>query len=187
MSSEKKNIYKALAAFQQECPVIHETTEGYMYSYAPFSRVVDAIKPFLKKNGLAFTQLVEGTGLTTILIHPDSGETIQSHSDIPQGVKLKGMNDFQVVGSAITYFKRYALSAMLGIIADSDTDGYGKQEEPKDPIGWARANAKVSAACKAMGLNEAGVKDAVESGDYNEKKVLGYLNELADAIKDNKE
>ena len=37
------------------------------------------------------------------------------------------MNAFQVYGSAITYFRRYALSSMLGIITDKDTDASGEQ------------------------------------------------------------
>ena len=37
------------------------------------------------------------------------------------------MNDFQVLGSAITYIRRYALSSMLGIVTDKDTDASGEQ------------------------------------------------------------
>jgi len=46
---------------------------------------------------------------------------------IPQGVQLKGMNDFQVLGSAITYARRYSLSMMLGIVTDEDNDASGIQ------------------------------------------------------------
>jgi hypothetical protein len=57
---------------------------------------------------------------------------------IPQGVQLKGMNDFQVLGSAITYLRRYSLSAALGLITDVDTDASGEQEKPqsKDERPW---------------------------------------------------
>ena len=37
------------------------------------------------------------------------------------------MNDFQVLGSAITYIRRYAISAMLGLITDKDLDACGEQ------------------------------------------------------------
>jgi hypothetical protein len=37
------------------------------------------------------------------------------------------MNDFQVLGSAITYLRRYALSSALGLVTDKDTDAGGEQ------------------------------------------------------------
>ena len=48
-------------------------------------------------------------------------------------VQLKGMNDFQVMGSAITYLRRYSLSSVLGLVTDKDTDAGGEQlSKPKD-------------------------------------------------------
>jgi len=123
----KENIYKSLAAFQQECKVIHKGTKGYGYSYADLPTIFSVINPLLKKHNLGFTQLIDGTELRTILFHTKTGDTIESCADIPQDVQLKGMNTFQVYGSAITYFRRYALSSLLGIITDKDTDASGEQ------------------------------------------------------------
>jgi len=97
-----KNLFKALANFQQEVPVIHKGTQGFGYSYADLPAIFDKINPLLKKHGLGFTQLINGTDLVTCIFHVESGETIESTTAIPQGVQLKGMNDFQVMGSAIT-------------------------------------------------------------------------------------
>ena len=36
------------------------------------------------------------------------------------------MNEFQSLGSAITYLRRYSLSSMLGIVTDKDVDAAGK-------------------------------------------------------------
>lgn len=127
-----KKLFKALADFQQEVPIIHKGAEGYGYSYAPLPEIMPVINPLLKKNGLGFTQLAEGQTIKTILFHCESGETLQSITDIPQGVQLAKMNDFQVLGSAITYIRRYALSAMLGLVTDKDTNGGGKQIDTKD-------------------------------------------------------
>lgn len=124
-----KNLFKSLANFQQEVPVIHKGTKGYGYSYADLPTIFEAINPLLKKNGLGFTQLIEGTSVVTIIFHIESGEKIQSITDIPRGVTLKGMNDFQVLGSAITYIRRYALSSALGLVTDVDNDAAGKQPE----------------------------------------------------------
>lgn len=124
------NIFKALANFQQECPVVHKGTQGYGYTYAGLPQIFQVINPLLKKHGLGFTQLVQSETIETILFHSESGETIKSMTDIPQGVQLAKMNEFQVAGSAITYYRRYALSSMLGIITDDDPDASGEQVKP---------------------------------------------------------
>jgi len=131
-----KHLFKALADFQQEVPVIHRSTQGYGYTYADLPRIFEVINPLLKKHGLAFTQLINGTQIATCLFHIESGESIESKIDIPQGVILKGMNEFQVLGSAITYLRRYSLSSMLGLVTDKDTDASGEQvkQEPKKPL-----------------------------------------------------
>ena len=127
-----KHLFKALADFQQEVPVIHKGTKGYGYSYADLPTIFDVINPLLKNNGLGFTQLIEGTSIKTILFHVESGETIESITAIPQNVSLKGMNEFQVLGSAITYIRRYALSSALGLVTDKDTDAGGQQVKKEE-------------------------------------------------------
>ena len=128
-----KNLYKSLANFQQEVPTIHKATQGFGYTYADLPKIFEVINPILKKHGLGFTQLINGTELITIVFHVESGEQIESKTAIPQGVQLKGMNDFQVLGSAITYLRRYSLSSVLGLVTDKDTDAGGEQvSKPKD-------------------------------------------------------
>jgi hypothetical protein len=122
-----KNLYKALAAFQQQVPVIHKGTQGYGYSYADLPAIFSTINPLMKLHGLGFTQMMTDNGLQTTIFHCESGENISSVAQIPQGVQLKGMNDFQVLGSAITYIRRYALSSALGLVTDKDTDASGEQ------------------------------------------------------------
>ena len=41
------------------------------------------------------------------------------------------MNEYQVLGSAITYLRRYSLSAMLGLVTDEDTDAKGDSKTAK--------------------------------------------------------
>ena len=122
-----KNIYKALAALQQEVGAIGKDSKGYGYTYASLDNIVDVITPLLKKHGLGFTQPLDGNSIKTILFHAESGESIESTLDIPQGVELKGMNQFQVLGSAITYLRRYSLASVLGLVTDEDTDAAGEQ------------------------------------------------------------
>lgn len=123
-------LYKALADFQQEVPVIHKGTSGYGYSYADLPTIFEIINPLMKKHGLGFTQMVDEGVVVTQVFHCESGEMIASRTAIPQGVQLAKMNDFQVLGSAITYIRRYALSAILGLVTDKDTDASGEQVKP---------------------------------------------------------
>ena len=91
---EKKNIYKALAKFQQEVPVLLKGTDGYGYKYIQLEHIIAQINPLLKKHDLGFTQLIDGSGLTTVLFHHPSGEDISSSCIIPE-CDMKGMNKFQ--------------------------------------------------------------------------------------------
>jgi len=133
-----KNLFKALAEFQQSVPVIFKDTTAGPYKYADLPAIFEIINPLLKSHGLGFCQLIQGTQLETIVFHVESGEQIKSMTDIPQGIQLRGMNDFQVLGSAITYLRRYALSAALGLVTDKDTDAGGEQTKatPKSDTKW---------------------------------------------------
>lgn len=126
-----KALFKALSDFQKEVPIIYkENTAGsgnFAYKYADLPTIIEAINPILAKHNLGFTQTVNGTQLCTTIFHTVSGEMIEGCADIPQGIELKGMNAFQVLGSAITYMRRYQLSSMLGLVTDKDTDAQGEQ------------------------------------------------------------
>lgn len=146
-------LTRSLAAFQQEVPPIFKNTSGYGYKYASLGEIFKVINPLLAKHGLGFTQIVEGNQLTTIVFHSETGEAISGTADIPQGVQLKGMNDFQVMGSALTYLRRYHISSMLCLITDSDIDASGEQSKPSLP---SITDARLTKAIKA-----------IESGDYS--------------------
>lgn len=125
-----KNIYKSISDLQQEVPVLLKETQGYGYTYTDLPAIFKVINPLMKKHGLGFTQVLNGTNLDTIVFHIESGETLTSSVAIPQGVSLGKMNEFQVLGSAITYLRRYALSSMLGLVTDKDTDASSEPDVP---------------------------------------------------------
>jgi hypothetical protein len=149
-----KNLFKALAEFQQEVPVIHKATQGYGYTFADLPKIFSVINPLLKKHGLGFTQLIENENLTTILFHVESGETIESKMALLKDVALKGMNEFQVYGSQLTYFRRYALSSILGIVTDKDTDAGGEQVKKVKTITDERFNKAIEAIGKGLAKKE---------------------------------
>jgi hypothetical protein len=80
---------------------------------------------------------LNGDNLKTIVFHAESGQSIESETQIPK-VSLKGMNDYQAFGSGITYFRRYCLSAILGLVTDKDTDAQGDQKKPEKPAPAAK-------------------------------------------------
>lgn len=131
-----KELFKALAKFNQEVPVIHEGTKGFNYTYSDLNTIFKVIKPLLSKNGLSFTQVFNGDSLKTILFEVKSGESIESTLNIPQNVSLKGQNDFQTLGSGITYLRRYSLACILGLITDKDADAHGEQKKVLDAKGF---------------------------------------------------
>ena len=129
----ESNLWTALAGFQQEVPVIHKATQGYGYTYADLTKIIQVINPILAKNGLGYTQPLMGTSIKTIVFHIETGQTLESVIEIPQGVSLKGMNDFQVLGSAISYLRRYSLASILTLITDADLDASGEQTKKSTP------------------------------------------------------
>lgn len=121
-------IAPALMAAQAELtnPLKSHTAQAgkRIYRYAVLSEIIDLVKPVLLKHKLAYTQLVnyEGTfcSLVTRLIH-ESGQFLESSYPLPKDAAPQDM------GSAITYARRYALCAILGIAADEDDDGKAAQ------------------------------------------------------------
>ena len=142
MSEKKESLKKSLALFSYEVPTIHKGTKGYGYSYADLSEIFNVIKPLLKKHSLGFTQLINEGNLITEVFHIETGEYISSSITIPDGAVLKGMNEFQTLGSAITYLRRYAISSMLGLVTDVDNDAGGEQTKKSAPKKKAKAPIK---------------------------------------------
>lgn len=120
-----KNLMKALSDFQLECPIIHKGTQGHKYTYADLPTIYSTINPLLNKHGLVVSQPLQNGCIETILYHVPSEESLTSITPIPQ-VSLGNMNDYQAFGSGVTYYRRYALSSLLGLVTDKDTDAAGE-------------------------------------------------------------
>lgn len=118
-------LSKAFAKMQMELeqPLKNANNPFFKSKYVPLENVVDSITKASSKHGLSFTQFPssdENGNVTvgTMVMH-ESGEWIEYDPICLKPVK----NDPQAVGSAITYAKRYALSAIFGITSDNDDDG----------------------------------------------------------------
>ena len=125
-SESIKEIGKALGLFHTKVAKIPKSDSNPFFKskYAALPSILDAIQIPLEESGLVFTQLPDGEFLTTMLIHFDSGEYISS------SYKMNPIKtDPQSIGSAITYARRYALGAILGLNIDEDDDG-NKASQP---------------------------------------------------------
>ena len=133
-SSDIGELAKALAAAQGEMTAASKdaTNPHFKSRYATLASVWDAIRGPLSRNGLSVSQVLETpdaspglVAMRTILLHT-SGQWIASRYMMPIADKLTP----QAVGSAITYARRYALSAIVGIAPDDDDDGNSASVAP---------------------------------------------------------
>ncbi len=122
----------ALSLLQAEVTNPSNTASNPFYKskYAPLPEVLNTVRPILGKLGLAVIQnpYTEGDSLfiTTRIIHK-SGEWIETD---PLQMKME-KNTPQGAGSAITYGRRYSLSAVLGISSEEDNDGNEQEVKKK--------------------------------------------------------
>jgi len=124
-SSDVSELAKAMISVQSQLqPVIKDSTNPFTQStYATLNKVMDSCKSILLKHKIWLTQYPVPAenghlGLVTKLTHVESGQYQASLAVVPLP-----KNDPQGMGCAITYARRYALSAMLGIVTEDDTDG----------------------------------------------------------------
>ena len=150
-NSENLNeIFKALSSFQGDLENASKNIDksGITWKYADLAGCINTAKPHLVKHGLAVTQFMgmyDGKqSLTTMLTH-SSGQYISDEVQLPDAVLhgSSGKNPVQVLGSAITYVRRYNYAAIIGM-AQEDDDGCSandakppvKKPDPDDNKPW---------------------------------------------------
>lgn len=138
--SEKIDLVSAALVKAQKAiqPAKKDSENPFFKSrYADLAAVVDAIKDPMNDNGLAFLQLVrsaETDTVETIILH-ESGQYISTETKI----YCNKPNDPQAFGGGITYTKRYALQAALGLPAEDD-DGNDAEGNRKAKGGVRQPN-----------------------------------------------
>jgi hypothetical protein len=134
------NLATALVAAQRDIKTVKKdsTNPDYRSRYASLDAIIDHVRPHLVKHGLAIVQgastphtdeagHVAAFSVDTMLLHT-SGEWVSNSAIVPvvgRMVKGGGFGDVtpQAAGSAMTYGRRYGLSALLAIASDDDDDG----------------------------------------------------------------
>lgn len=129
MTDQTPALDAALAAFQDEFLVVPLDGENPHFGsrYATLPTIVTKMTPVLRSHGLMFksyTDVIDGyTLLVATLLHIESGETMVSRMRLPDG-------NPQNMGSAITYYRRYTMLVMTGVVADGDDDGNAASAPP---------------------------------------------------------
>ncbi len=136
-----RNLDEALARVQANLPHVHkgktatvpgkEGRSGYSYKYADLADIAPAIHPLLAREGLAFRSkptMNENNQFVLVykLTHGVSGEVEEGIYPLPNPLSATP----QMIGSAITYARRYTLCCVTGVVPDEDEDGQIASEQP---------------------------------------------------------
>ncbi len=148
---------------------------SYQFRYATLDKITDLVRRALAENGLCVLQPIisteRGAALVTRLLH-ESGQWMECEILLPP----LGANP-QAFGSAVTYMRRYSISAMLNISADEDDDANRaagnhyqdlparKERNPRQPREEATDLGEVVGDAVARTLvNRARLAEGVEEG-----------------------
>lgn len=186
----------ALVALQAEMPAITKDRTAtvtsqkgsYKYAYAGLDDVSRILQPLLAKHGFAFTSMptVDEGGrfvLAWQLLHV-SGESLDGAWPLPPNTAP------QLVGSVITYARRYCLCAVTGAVATEDDDGQAAASTVDRPAPAPRKSAgrKAAPAERSDGSDGALSEDAprplVDSQRRRIMALWGRLEMSGDAFRD---
>lgn len=177
-SESISELAKAFAKTQQEMkqPLKNAENPFFNSTYVPLENVAQSITDVATKNGLSYSQeptVVDGVVSVTTLVMHSSGEWIEY-----EPLRLKpDKNNIQGCGSAITYAKRYALSAIFGITSDKDDDGNGavNYEQVNNQMSQKRAAQKSELSAKANKL----FSQLIDLGQTQED-IAAYVKDFMD-------
>lgn len=134
-NQSKKELYQALAKFQDECPEIQLDQTAtvqmkgggkYSYRFASLPNIHKKIAPVLKDCGLVvFHQCDKETIVTTTVVHIESEKSISSVQKIPTGTTA------QSYGASESYSIRYNIRLLFNIIVEEDKDNPPPKEKKK--------------------------------------------------------
>ena len=215
---EKKSIYELLINARKDFKPLKESAYNPFFKskYADLKEVINSVKDALVNNGLGFyqsadtisetkeivTTTVDKNGTTkteskivgyskiTTTIFSVSGETITTTYPLI----ISDTADPQKVGSAVTYAKRYALTAALGIASEDDdaqsvsrpaaqTASAKPTQQAKPATSAKPAETKPAQPVKSKTLEEIGNTEGVTVTEEDDKitvtgKTFSLSNDL---------
>ena len=164
-------LTKALIGFHKAVDKIEKNARANYGKFADLANVLSTVTPALHANGLAITQTFLDDSLITTL-HHESGETLSSSCKL---IICDGRNQTQEWGKAVTYQRRFSICAILGVVADMDTDDVPDlpQSNKTTPAQAKPANVKQAVASQAFQAGQKAIKAA---------KTLDSLSDLSKRV-----
>lgn len=132
MSPEIDKLLAALAAAQsvidnvtqdREVEVKMKSGGAYKFRYSTLAGIMNHVRDALTSNGVWFTQRIEEGHMLTRLLHGSGQWMDTGHVPMPN---INGSP--QDIGGVVSYFKRYSLSAALGLASEEDSGEMGDRE-----------------------------------------------------------
>lgn len=165
VAKEATTLAQALVAAQAAMPRVEPdaTNPHFKSRFVSLDHLIAKTRPVLNKHGLAILQApsadMDGKPALTTTIYHVSGEKHSSQMPL-----LVGREDMQGLGAALTYARRYAWAAALGICADEDDDGeQASQVKPKATVSGATGTIdQLEKKLKAKAAEYAEVKDGFD-------------------------
>lgn len=132
-SESVKGLLESLVKAQAEFTTLPKDKAGYGYKYTDLDTVITTVRPVLVRYNLGFAQslttMESGKNAITTRVFSAGGEYLEDTIALPD-IQVGKTNAAQNMGAAITYMKRYALCAILGISSDEDTDAVIQENKP---------------------------------------------------------
>ena len=177
-------LAKALSNLQGKMVAVKKDAINPFYKskYATLDTIWEAIRKPLSENGLSIVQTMNLVGDKSILettLYHISGEWI-SGTQLVNPVK----DDPQSLGSAISYARRYSLSAILGIVTDEDDDANiatKPEAKPKTKEEPKSAEKPVSSTTETSQKSEPSISVAQTKKIYALVKEKGITTDQARA------
>lgn len=171
-----KDIYCALLNFQRLVkPIGKDTVNPFFKSkYSSLDTIQEAIKEPLLQSGLVVVQGINEAGsLKTTVIHADSNTMVECF--FPIAVVKATAQDY---GSAMSYAKRYSLSAILNLtIGGEDDDGNHATKTHEEAKVHNAVPANTSAEDTRPWLSEKAYEQAVNRINEGDVELLPKLKE----------
>ncbi len=178
---DKTELIIALVKAKSEFTEIkkNKVNPFFKSSYADLDEVNNAVDPALSANGLVMMQPVSSEDgklyVDTYLLH-ESGQHIESRWEVALDSTAK--NRQQNEGAGVTYIRRYAKVAMLGLASEDDDDGNtaSRAEQQNAPRGQHRqSSGKSSGADEGRDMKQC-FAIASEMG-WNENEIADYFRD----------
>ncbi len=141
---KSSNIYIQLWKAKQEIGSISKKSDNPFFKskYADLNAILEVVETVLHKHGLVLLQPITDGCVSSVIIDTETQEMVSSE------IALPNITDPQKLGSAVTYFRRYTIQALLSLQAVDDdantaTEAVKNQKPTIDQVRFDAGLAKV--------------------------------------------